>query len=137
MGLKKFLLPLLGGALLLSSCGEKEESKPLLVTSIYPLTWTVQELYPSYEVYQVLKAGQNPHLYDLSPKDAQKIEEAKKVFLIGNLEPYSQKVPSDKKVEVIKLLGLDYSVNPHLWFSPKRWLEFVEKLPHEVKDLFC
>jgi ABC-type Zn uptake system ZnuABC Zn-binding protein ZnuA len=135
MSLKKFFLPLLGGALILSSCGKKEQSKPLLVTSIYPLTWTVKELYPTYEVYQILKAGQNPHLYDLSPRDAQKIEEAKKVFLIGNLEPYSGKVPSDKKVKVIKLLGLDYSANPHFWFSPKRWLEFVEKLPQKVKDL--
>jgi len=135
MGFKNLLLPLLGGALLLSSCGEKRNEKPLIVTSIYPLTWTVKELYPSYGVYQILKSGQNPHLYDLSPKDAVKIAEAKKVFLVGNLEPFAGKVDPNKRVEVIKVLNLPPSVNPHLWFSPKRWLEFVEKLPQEVKGL--
>ena len=127
MRLKLFLL-LLSALFLLTSCGEKEK-KPLLVTSIFPLTWVVKESYPSYEVYQVIKPPANPHLYDLTPKDALKLSEAQKVFLIGNLEPFASKVPETKRVEVIKLLGLPSSVNPHLWLSPKRWLDFTLSLP--------
>jgi len=127
------LLPLLGTLFLLTSCGERKE-KPLLATSIFPLTWVVENVYPTYRVYQLVKPGQNPHLYDLTPKDAIAVEEAKKVFLIGNLEPFATKIPPAKRVEVIKLLNLPESVNPHLWLSPKRWLMFAEKLP-PVEDL--
>ncbi|HIQ26296.1 MAG TPA: zinc ABC transporter substrate-binding protein [Aquifex aeolicus] len=112
----------------LTSCGEKGE-KPLVVTSVFPLTWVAKEVYPSYGVYQVIKPPANPHLYDLTPKDAIKLSQAKKVFLIGNLESFASKVPEDKRVEVIKLLGLPPSVNPHLWLSPKRWLGFALSLP--------
>ena len=126
--LKLLLLPFLGVLFLLTSCGGKGE-KPLLVTSIFPLTWVVENVYPSYKVYQLVKKGQNPHLYDLTPKDAVAVEKAKKVFLIGNLEPFSKRIPSQKRVEVIKLLNLPESANPHLWLSPKRWLMFAEKLP--------
>jgi len=126
MRLKVFFAFLL--ALLLSSCGEKGE-KPLVVTSVFPLTWVVKEVYPSYGVYQVIKPPANPHLYDLTPKDALKLSQAQKVFLIGNLEPFASKVSEDKRVEVIKLLGLPPSVNPHLWLSPKRWLNFALLLP--------
>ena len=130
--MKRLLLPII--SLLLLGCSERSE-KPLIVTSIYPLTWTVKELYPEYSVYQLVKSGDNPHLYDLSPKDALKIEEAKKVFLIGNLEPFAEKIPEKKKVEVIKVLKLSKSANPHLWLSPKRWLEFLKRLPQAVADL--
>ena len=126
--LKYLLLPLLGILFLLTSCGGKKE-KPLLATSIFPLTWVVENVYPTYEVYQLVKPGQNPHLYDLTPRDAVAVERAKKVFLIGNLEPFAKSIPPEKRVEVIKLLKLPESANPHLWLSPKRWLAFAEKLP--------
>ena len=128
MRLPKLLLPLVGVFLFLTSCGEKGE-KPLLVASIFPVKWVVENSYPSYKVYQLVKPGQNPHLYDLTPRDAVKVEEALKVFLIGNLEPFAREIPPSKRVEVVKLLNLSEKVNPHLWLSPKRWLEFAEKLP--------
>ncbi len=112
-------------------CSQKEETR-LLSASIYPLVWTVKNLYPDYEVYQIIKPGSNPHLYDLSPKDALKIEHSKKVFLIGNLEPFAKKVEPQKRVEVYKILDLDEASNPHYWLSPKRWLLFVEKLRNSV-----
>ena len=124
--LKKFLLLL--GIVFLFSCGAKNE-KPLLVSSIFPLTWIVKNVYPTYSVYQLVKTGQNPHLYDLTPRDAVAVENAKKVFLIGNLEPFAKRISPAKRVEVIKLLNLPESVNPHLWLSPKRWLMFAKKLP--------
>ena len=89
----------------------------------------VEEVYPTYSVYQLVKPGQNPHLYDMTPKDAVAVENAKKVFLIGNLEPFATKIPPAKRVEVIELLNLPPSANPHLWLSPKRWLQFAAKLP--------
>ncbi len=125
--MRKFLLFLLLPLVALVGCSQKEETK-LLSASIYPLVWTVKNLYPDYEVYQIIKPGSNPHLYDLSPKDALQIERSKKVFLIGNLEPFAEKVEPQKRVEVYKLLGLDEASNPHYWLSPKRWLLFVEKL---------
>jgi ABC-type Zn uptake system ZnuABC Zn-binding protein ZnuA len=128
MRLRLFLL-LLSVLFLFTSCGEKKEEKPLLVTSIFPLTWVVKEAYPSYGVYQIIKPPANPHLYDLTPKDAMKLSHAEKVFLIGNLEPFAHKVEREKRVEVIELLGLPPSVNPHLWLSPKRWLDFTLSLP--------
>ena len=130
--MKKLLLLIFLSFLL--GCSEKED-KPLLATSIYPLTWVAKNLFPHYGVYQIIKKGSNPHLYDLTPKDALKVEQAKRVFLVGNLEPFAQRVPQEKRLEVIKVLNLPESVNPHLWLSPKRWLEFVQNLPPYVKEL--
>ncbi|NPB05407.1 MAG: zinc ABC transporter solute-binding protein, partial [Aquificae bacterium] len=93
----RLLLFLLSAAVLLFSCGEKKEAE-LLVTSVFPLTWTVKNLYPTYEVYQLVKPGSNPHLYDLTPRDAEALRRAKKVFLIGNLEPFADEVPPSKRV---------------------------------------
>ena len=92
-------------------------------------------MYPSYGVYQIIKPGANPHLYDLTPRDAVEIEKSRKVFLIGNLEPFAKKIEPNKRVEVIKILNLPESVNPHLWLSPKRWLELARRLPRVVKGL--
>ena len=108
-------------------CSKKEQPKEI-AASIYPLVWTVKQVYPSYEVYQIIKPGVNPHLYDLTPQDALHIERAVKVFLIGNLEPFAPKIAPNKRVEVVELLNLPKSSNPHYWLSPKRWLKFVEKL---------
>jgi len=117
---------LLFSALFLFSCASKEVD---YAASIFPLRWLVQNLYPDAEVYQIVKPGSNPHLYDLTPRDAAAVERAKKVFLIGNLEPFASKVPPSKRVEVIKLLNLSPDANPHLWLSPRRWLETARRLP--------
>jgi len=121
------VLPLLILLLSFVSCSHKEE-KPEISASIYPLVWTVKNVYPTYKVYQIVKPGSNPHLYDLTPKDALHIENSQKVFLVGNLEPFSGKIPSQKKVEVVKFLNLPPSSNPHYWLSPKRWLQFASQL---------
>lgn len=118
---------------LLSSCGVRKTNR--VATSIFPLTWLVKKLFPTYEVYQIIKPGTNPHAYDLTPKDAVEIESSRKVFLIGNLEPFAGKIPPKKRVEVIEILNLPPSVNPHLWLSPKRWLQLARRLPDSVKDL--
>ena len=74
------LLPLLFTVLFFVSCSHKEE-KPEISASIYPLVWTVKNVYPTYKVYQIVKPGSNPHLYDLTPKDALHIEHSKRCFL--------------------------------------------------------
>ncbi len=118
----------------LTGCSQKEQTQKVS-TSIFPLTWLVKNIYPSYGVYQIIKPGANPHLYDLTPRDAIEIESSQKVFLIGNLEPFARKIDPAKRVEAIKILNLPESVNPHLWLSPKKWLELAERLPDRVKDL--
>jgi ABC-type Zn uptake system ZnuABC Zn-binding protein ZnuA len=130
--LKRFFLLLV--AVLFVGCSQKAEKKELSA-SIFPLKWLVENIYPDYEVYQIIKPGSNPHLYDLTPRDAEHIAKSQKVFLIGNLEPFAGKIEKSKRVEAIKILGIRPEENPHIWLSPKRWLELAEKLPENVKDL--
>ncbi len=130
--MKRLFVLLLLPALILAGCSQKKEK---LATSIFPLTWLVENIYPSYGIYQIVKPGQNPHLYDLTPRDAIEIEESRKVFLIGNLEPFGRKIPPEKRVEVIKILGLSPSANPHIWLSPRKWLEVAQKLPKATPSL--
>ncbi len=130
--LKIFLITLLG--IFLFSCGGKKETKQLSA-SIFPLSWLVKEIYPSYEVYQIIKPGSNPHIYELTPSDIRHIKNSLRVFVIGNLEPFVGKIDKDKLVEAIKILNIPPSANPHIWLSPKRWLELAQKLPKEVKGL--
>ena len=130
--LKKILLLLL--AVFFVGCSQKSQ-KPELSASIFPLKWLVQRIYTDYDVYQIIKPGSNPHLYDLTPRDAEHIAKSQKVFLIGNLEPFAGKIDGSKRVEVIKLLNIPPKENPHIWLSPKRWLELAEKLPQNVKGL--
>jgi ABC-type Zn uptake system ZnuABC Zn-binding protein ZnuA len=130
----RFILPLILLSLLPLGCGRKH-STPQVSTSIFPLTGLVKRIYPSYRVYQIIKPGENPHIYDLTPRDAVEIEKSEKVFLIGNLEPFAKRIEPSKRVEVIRILNLPESANPHIWLSPRKWLAVAEKLPLDVKGL--
>ncbi len=135
MDAKRFLSVLLLLLSLLSfGCSRKAE-KPEISASIFPLAWLVKQIYPDYGVYQIVKPGANPHVYDLTPRDAVELEKSLKVFVVGNLEPFAERIPPNKRVEVLKLLNLPPKVNPHLWLSPKRWLKLAEILPREVEGL--
>jgi len=115
------------------ACSQKQE-KQTLSASIFPIKWVLEKVYNNYQIYQIIKPGNNPHLYELTPKDIIQIKKSKKVFLIGNLEPFSQRIDAQKKIEIIKLLKIRENENPHIWLSPKKWLKFVKKLP-SIKEL--
>lgn len=118
-----------------SSCSNKSLSykKPLIVTTIFPLTRWIENITDA-NVYQIVKNGIDPHEYDLSYEDMEKIEKASYVVAIGKgLEPFYNKLPKNKTILLKNYVS--NNENPHIWLSPKRALKSLEILKEKMPNL--
>jgi zinc transport system substrate-binding protein len=64
----------------------QDQSKPLIVTSIQPLSMVAQEIVPEANVLTLLQANQNPHHASFTPEQARLLSEADLVIWLGKKE---------------------------------------------------
>ncbi len=129
-----FFLPALS-IFVFSSCSNRSLSykKPLIVTTIFPLTRWASNITDA-NVYQIVKNGIDPHEYDLSYEDMEKIEKASYIIAIGKgLEPFYNKLPPNKTILLKNYVS--NNENPHIWLSPKRALKSLEVLKEKMPNL--
>lgn len=123
---------------------EKEDSKPVLVTTIYPMYDILKNIAgPDYRVEYIIKPGQDPHTFEPTPETIINIEQAEIIFIVGfGFEFWLNKVIKSKTAPIVELSkGIqpithyhfgegDSSeenkhhhhhgfYDPHYWLSPK------------------
>ncbi|WP_290663631.1 metal ABC transporter substrate-binding protein, partial [Ignavibacterium sp.] len=152
---------------ILASCSkEKSEGKNIVVT-IYPFKAIIQEIAGSeIAVNVLLPGGADPHTYEMSPSDYNKIQNAK-IFFYGaeTLDGWAAKLDVENKIELLKLLPENflikiemneyhsahheknshhhYGIDPHFWTDPLTVNSMLDSLTKilsyfypEKKDLF-
>ena len=128
--------------------GLDENKKMIVAVSIEPQRNFVENIVGDlFEVVTIIPPGYSPENYEPSPKEIQKINDAKIYFSIGvptekqnilpNINNNTQIVHLE---EVVKNKYKDLQMpsggrDPHIWLSPKRVIVMVEEITKQLCDI--
>ena len=115
-------------------------------TTIYPFKSILQEITGKRaEINVILPPSADPHTFELTTSDYKKISSSNVIFYGSkNLDEWITKVEGVKKVELIKLVPVeflrkiigtnnkDYGTDPHFWADP---LTVKAMIPNLVEEL--
>lgn len=125
-----------------------ENKKMIIAVSIEPQRNFVESIAGDlFEVVTIIPPGYSPENYEPSPKEIQKINDAKIYFSIGvptekeNILPninsntkivHLEEVVSDKYEDLQMSSG---GRDPHIWLSPKRVIVMVEEITKQLSAI--
>lgn len=134
-----------------AGCGSKNDvessDKPVIAVSIVPEKTFVEKICGEHtEVVSIIPPGSSPENYEPSPKEIQKISDAKIYFSIGVPAEETNIMPSISdetiKISLNEIVKGEYSElkigegrDPHIWLSPKRVIVMVETIRDEMIKL--
>ena len=158
--MKKLLLPLIAIILVLAGCNQsnsKDDSKLKIVTTNSILGDMTKEVTKgNAEITSVVPIGQDPHEYEIKPKDVKAITDADIIIYNGfNLESgngwfekaleQANKKITDKNViqatEDVKPIYLkggerdEKKIDPHAWLSIKNGIQYVNTIEKHLSKL--
>ncbi|WP_301420661.1 manganese ABC transporter substrate-binding lipoprotein MntC [Mammaliicoccus lentus] len=158
--MKKLLLPLIAIILVLAGCNQsnsKDNSKLKIVTTNSILGDMTKEVTKdNAEITSVVPIGQDPHEYEIKPKDVKAITDADIIIYNGfNLESgngwfekaleQANKKITDKNViqatEDVKPIylkggeGDEKKIDPHAWLSIKNGIQYVNTIEKHLSKL--
>ena len=158
--MKKLLLPLIAIILVLAGCNQsnsKDDSKLKIVTTNSILGDMTKEVTKgNAEITSVVPIGQDPHEYEIKPKDVKAITDADIIIYNGfNLESgngwfekaleQANKKITDKNViqatEDVKPIylkggeGDEKKIDPHAWLSIKNGIQYVNTIERHLSKL--
>ena len=167
------LLIFLSGLPLLMGCAqvavenppesETQQVSEKVITSFYPLYELATNIGgAAIDVTNLVTPGSEPHDYEPSPQDVEKLIEASIIFINGaGFEPWVEKIKPDleeKKVQVIEMSAnikdllenpvheeaetqaedpdhIDLPFDPHFWLDPVLYLEEARVLTTVLKNM--
>lgn len=109
--MKKFLSVLFTLALLTTACGTQEpiaqEEKLLISTSLYPVYFFTSEIVQDRaEVVNLTPGGVEPHDYEPTPRDIERMQESDLLVVNGNLEPWLEDMESSLQEQGVSVIVL-------------------------------
>ncbi|WP_353684062.1 zinc ABC transporter substrate-binding protein [Thermodesulfovibrio sp. 3907-1M] len=142
-----------------SSCSQKPEkiSKSIVVyTSLYPLAEFTKWIIPEAQVESVMPQGVDPHNFEPSLKDIQKLYRANMIVYLGNtdIDRWIDKIKDELTQKGVKVVRLQDSIqfkkyssgneiDPHIWLDPILTAEIIKVIKNaateitpEKKDLY-
>ena len=99
------------------------QEKPLVITSIAPIAEIVREAFgESVQVEYLVPPGVDPHQYQLTPEQIEKIQKADVIVTIGHL-PAEGKIEELEKEGILKgeVLGIEDYQRYGFRYLPERW----------------
>ncbi|HDG64150.1 MAG TPA: ABC transporter substrate-binding protein [Thermococcus sp.] len=99
------------------------QEKPLVITSIAPIAEIVRETFgESVQVEYLVPPGVDPHQYQLTPEQIEKIQKADVIVTIGHL-PLEEKIEELEKEGILKgeVLGIEDYQRYGFRYLPERW----------------
>lgn len=148
------LLTVILTVLLFSACSKKEEKfekkEPSIkvYTSIFPLEYFTKSLLPDAKVESLIASGVDPHHFEPSVKDIQRLFDAKLVIYLGDtdVDRWIDKIRSEithKGVKVLRLQDFisfksyEFSkeLDPHIWLDPLLSLEILRNIKKAISEI--
>jgi zinc transport system substrate-binding protein len=116
-------------------CGGGHDGEGTIVAAFYPLAFAAERLAPGEDVATLTPAGVEPHDLELTPRDVERLRDAKLVLYVGGgFMPALEDAVSDQENAVDLLDGADHSGDPHVWLAPLRYARMVERIAGELGD---
>lgn len=143
---------------LVSSCNKEENTKPLIIATIFPHYDIAKAIAgENFDVKMLLSPGEDTHSYDPSVKDIVLVKKAKMFIYTGDfMETWASKIVSglrddtiivdfskDERIVTYELHEThednehkhhhEHSVDPHIWTSPRYAVYMVEDVLEAIK----
>ncbi|MCS7164653.1 MAG: zinc ABC transporter substrate-binding protein [Thermodesulfovibrio sp.] len=125
------------------------KSKVLVYTSLYPLKHFTKWIMPEAQIEELIPSQVDPHNFEPSLKDIQKLYNANMVVYLGNtdVDRWIDKIKEDLALKGVKLVRLQdhiefkkYSstkeLDPHLWLDPVLVLEIIRVIKDKAKEIY-
>ncbi len=143
-------------SLLFIGCHQQKQKDPSAKLKVVTTTTMITDMVSAIggdliEVKGLMGSGVDPHLYKASEGDLRKLSEAEIIFynglhLEGKLEDVFEKMKHLGKQTVAVSSKLDKShlissknfasnFDPHIWFSPKKWIACVDLVVNELATI--
>ena len=126
----------------------RENKKMIIAVSIEPQRNFVENIVGDlFEVVTIIPPGYSPESYEPSPKEIQKLNDAKIYFSIGvptEKENILQNINKNTKIvhleEIVSDKYEDLQMSsggrdPHIWLSPKRVIVMVEEITKQLSAI--
>lgn len=149
---KNFLLFLIFVCFLLifTSCSKKTEKSDITIyTSLYPLEQFTKWIIPEANINRLIPQGVDPHHFEPSLKDIQKLYTAKMIIYFGNtdIDRWIDKIKNDLIQRGVKVIRLQDHINfktyssgneidPHVWLDPQLSIEILKIIRDVAKEGF-
>ncbi len=127
---------------------KKETLPPKIYATIFPIEHFTKQLLPDVEIESLLPSGTDPHHFEPSLKDIQKLYTADMIIYLGNtdVDRWLDKIRDEivkKNVKVVRLQdSISFSnytnskeVDPHIWLDPLISLKIIEAIKDKLIEL--
>ncbi len=154
---KRFAVLLLGFMMVLSACGGEETAEPAaaedkekitIVTTIAQIADPIREIGGQHvEVTSLMGPGVDPHLYQATQGDINKLQKADVIFynglhLEGNMEEILSNMDAEKVVFALGealseddlLVDEEGAIDPHIWFDIGLWQQALDEAVGELVE---
>ncbi len=131
-------------ALLLAGCGggSGEAGDGAIVAAFYPLAFAAEQVGgPDVEVVDLTRAGEEPHVLELSPRDVARIHDARLVVYAGRgFQPAVEDAVEGRSgssldvLDHVRLVGSGDDVDPHVWLDPHRYAAVARAIAAALGD---
>jgi len=135
--------------LVFTSCSQKPEKSSITVyTTVYPLQEFTKWIIPEAQVQGLIPAQADPHDFEPSLKDIQKLYSANMVIYLGNtdIDRWIEKIKDELSQKGVKVVRLqDYisfkkyssgnELDPHVWLDPLMVLEIIKVIKEKAQEL--
>lgn len=135
------------------SCSQKSETTSKSVisvyTSFYPLKHFTKWIMPEVQVQELIPSQVDPHNFEPSLKDIQKLYNAKMVIYLGDtdIDRWINKIKDELTLKGVKVVRLqdyiafkkyssDSEVDPHVWLDPILVLEIIRVIKDKALEVF-
>jgi len=136
--------------LIFTSCSKKTEKPEITIyTSFYPLEQFTKWIIPEAEVHGLIPQGVDPHHFEPSLKDIQKLYTAKMVIYIGDtdIDRWIDKIKNELTEKGVKVIRLQeyislkkYSkgneIDPHVWLDPLAVIEIIKVIKNVAQEVY-
>jgi len=136
--------------LIFTSCAKKTEKSDITIyTSLYPLEQFTKWIIPEASIHRLIPQGVDPHHFEPSLKDIQKLYNAKMLIYLGDtdIDRWIDKLKNDLIQRGVKVIRLQDHINfkkyssaneldPHVWLDPQLSIEILKTIRDKVKESF-
>lgn len=133
-----------------TSCSKKTEKLDITIyTSLYPLEQFTKWIIPEANINRLITQGVDPHHFEPSLKDIQKLYTAKIIIYLGDtdIDRWIDKIKNDLIQREVKVIRLQDHINfktyssgkeidPHVWLDPQLSIEILKIIRDVTKESF-
>lgn len=135
---------------IISGCSQKQDSenKIKIYTTLYPLEQFTRWLIPDAEIYTLIPESADPHHFEPSLRDIQRLYTADIIIYTGDtdIDRWMDRIKNEITQKGVKMLRIQDHVtlkkysscnefDPHIWLDPLSVIEIIKLIKSAIQEI--